>query len=194
MSQKSSEETRIAVVDLVEPLILTIRGQKVLVDSDLAALYGTATKVLNQAVKRNTDRFPTDFMFRLTDAEKKEVVTNCDHLARLRFSPSRPQVFTEHGAIMAASVLNTPRAVQTSVYVVRAFVNLRRLVLTHQDLIAKLAEIERRLGGHDETIRQLVTAFRQLMAPAPVSKRRPIGFHADTVEEGPTGKAKARRG
>ena len=92
----------------IEPLILTLRGQKVILDADLAEAYGVKTKVLNQAVKRNIERFPEDFMFRLTEVEKTEVVTNCDHLRKLKFSPQLPAVFTEHGALMAASVLNSP--------------------------------------------------------------------------------------
>ena len=96
----------------LEKRIVTVRGQRVIVDADLARLYGVTTKALNQAVKRNTHRFPRDFAFLLTTAEKAEVVTVCDHLARLRFSPVLPRVFTEHGAIMAATVLNSPRAVQ----------------------------------------------------------------------------------
>jgi len=101
----------------IELLILTLRGQKVILDADLAGLYGTPTKALNQAIKRNIRRFPEDFLFRLTEAEKTEVVTNCDHLTRLRFSPKLPVAFTEHGAIMAAMVLNSPQAVKMSVYV-----------------------------------------------------------------------------
>ena len=109
----------------IERSILFIRGQKVMLDADLADLYGVATKVLNQAVKRNMDRFPGDFLFQLTAEEKAEVVTDCDHLAKLKFSPVLPYAFTEHGAIMAASVLNSPQAVEVSVFVVRAFVRLR---------------------------------------------------------------------
>lgn len=96
----------------LEILILNLRGQKVLLDADLAAIYGVPTKALNQAVKRNSDRFPADFMFRISKDEKVEVVTNCDHLSRLRFSKSLPYAFTEHGALMAANVLNSPDAVR----------------------------------------------------------------------------------
>jgi hypothetical protein len=99
----------------VEATILTIRGQKVILDADLARVYGVPTKALNQAVKRNADRFPEDFLFVLTEAEKTGVVTNCDHLSKLRFSPVLPSAFTEHGAIMAASVLNSPEAVRMSI-------------------------------------------------------------------------------
>jgi hypothetical protein len=105
----------------VESAILEIRGQHVILDTDLAKLYGVSNKQLNQQVKRNQERFPADFMFRLTDGEKQEVVTNCDHFKHIKFSSVNPYAFTEHGAIMAASVLKTPRAVEVSVLVVRTF-------------------------------------------------------------------------
>lgn len=116
-------------------------------------------------------------MFRLTQAEKAEVVANCDHLARLKFSPNPPYAFTEHGAVMAANVLNSPRAVEVGVYVVRAFVKLRQLLSTHKELADKLAELEKRVDSHDGAIRQLIDALRQLMAPPPDPRRRgKIGF------------------
>ena len=99
----------------ISTAILTVRGERVILDADLAATYGVTTKRLNEQVKRNTDRFPPDFSFQLTAEEKAEVVANCDHLARLKFSPVLPRAFTEHGAIMAANVLNSPRAAQMSV-------------------------------------------------------------------------------
>jgi len=174
-----ADESKLILVDQIEPLILEIRGQKVVLASDLAALYGVSTKALNQAVKRNIDRFPQDFMFQLSADEKQEVVTNCDHLSKLRFSPTLPYVFTEHGVVMAASVLNSPRAVEVSVFVVRAFVKLRQLVLAHKDLAGKLDQLERKVGSHDEAIKQLVAAMRQLMAPpAPDPPKREMGFHA----------------
>jgi hypothetical protein len=174
----------IILVDQIEPLILDVRGHKVLLDNDLATLYGTITKVLNQAVKRNRDRFPADFLFQLNASEKQEVVTICDHLTKLKFSPRLPYAFTEHGAIMAATILNSPRAVEVSVFVVRAFVKLRHLALTHKDLAAKLAELEQRVAGHDDAIRQLVAAIRQLMAPpAEEPPRRRIGFGRDRPSE-----------
>lgn len=146
-----------------------------MLDADLAELYGAATKVLNQAVKRNRKRFPEDFMFRLTQKEKGEVVTNCDHLRRLKYSPTLPCAFTEHGAVMLANVLSSPRAVQVSIQIVRAFVRLRLLLSSHRELAAKLAELERRLEGHDVRIQSLFDAIRQLMAP-PDPPRRRIGF------------------
>ena len=121
-----------------------------------------------------------DFTFQLTPEEKNRVVANCDHLSRIKFSPTSPYAFTEHGAIMAASVLNTPRAVEVGVYVVRAFVKLRELLTTNKGLAVKLAELERKLEGHDTSIRQLVGAIRELMNPPEPTKKRPIGFGRDS--------------
>jgi len=162
-------------VEVIEQRILLIRGQKVILDADLADLYGTTTKRLNEQVKRNRGRFPEDFTFQLTEKEKAEVVAICDHLTKLKFSPVLPNAFTEHGAIMVASVLNTKRAIQVSVFVVRAFVKLRDMLSTHKELAHKLAVLERKLQNHDESIRSQVVAIRQLMKPAE-SKKRPIGF------------------
>src|SRR6266702_2072826 len=133
-----------------------------MVDADLAELYGVPTKALNQAVKRNPDRFPPDFMFRLTRPEKREVVTNCDHLRKLKFSPVLPSAFTEHGALMLASVLNSPRAVGVSVFVVRAFVKLRELLASHRDLAGRMDELERRF---DAQFKVVFAAIRELMKP-----------------------------
>lgn len=118
-------------------------------------------------------------MFRLNKGEKAEVVTNCDHLERLKYSPVLPRAFTEHGAIMAATVLNSPRAVQVSVYVVRAFIRLRRLLIQHKEMAMKLAELERKLGKHDRQIIALVDAIRQLMEPPPEPPKKRIGFQAE---------------
>ncbi len=152
----------IVPVERVERTILLIRSQKVILDSDLSKLYGVTTKRLNQQVKRNSDRFPEDFMFQLTTKEKAEVVANCNHLSQLRFSPALPHAFTEHGAIMAASVLNTPRAIEASIFVVRAFVRLRQMLVTHKDLALKLSELERKIEKHDESIQAIFEAIRQL--------------------------------
>jgi len=166
-------------VERVEKTILLIRGQKIILDADLAKLYGVTTKRLNQQVKRNSERFPEDFMFRLTQEEKDEVVANCNHLSRLRFSPALPHAFTEHGAIMAASVLNTSRAIEASLFVVRAFVRLRQILATHKKLDRKLFELEEHLKDHDQQIQAIFEAIRQLMAPTD-KKVRKIGF---TVKE-----------
>ena len=161
----------------IEQRILLIRGQRVMLDADLAMLYGVPTRVLNQAVRRNLKRFPQDFMFKLTQPEKNEVITICDHLKNLKYAKALPNAFTEHGAIMAASVLNTERAVQISVFVVRAFVKLREMLSTHKELAHKLAALERKLQNHDESIRSLVVAIRQLMRPPePEPPKKRIGF------------------
>ena len=171
-----SEGTDLVQIESIERLILAIRGQKVLLDADLARLYGVATKRLNEQVKRNRERFPARFLFQLTADEKSEVVANCDHLKKLRFSPVLPYAFTEHGAIMAATVLNSPRAIQVSIYVVEAFVRLRELLTLNRDLAQKFAELERRIVTHDAQIQAILEAIRQLMTP-PEKPRKEIGFH-----------------
>ena len=143
-----------------------------MIDADLASLYGVSTKRLNQQVKRNTERFPVDFAFRLSRAERDEVVANCDHLHRLKFAPTMPYAFTEHGALMAASVLNTRRAVELSLYVVRAFIQLREALVTHKDLAPRLDALEAR---YDRQFKIVFDAIRELITP-PEPKRRPIGF------------------
>jgi hypothetical protein len=131
----------------------------VILDTDLALLYGVATKRLNEQVKRNRARFPEDFMFQLTQAEKDEVVANCDHLQNLKYSRTRPYAFTEHGAIMAANILNSDEAIQVSVQVVRAFVRLRELVSTHKELAAELAKLEGHINRHDKEIQLIIEAI-----------------------------------
>lgn len=178
----------------IEERILVLRGERVLIDADLASLYQVTTKALNQAVKRNTSRFPSDFMFQLSAMEKQEVVTNCDHLKGLKFSKSLPYAFTEHGAIQAASVLNSQAAVDMGIYVVRAFVRLRQALLQHHDLAHKLESLENeilRLGLQHENLASTVKAsnkkhtalfqevfdtLRELMTPPDPPKKRPIGF------------------
>jgi hypothetical protein len=158
-------------------LILTIRSQKVLLDADLAAIYGVPTKALNQAVKRNADRFPNDFLFQLTDEEKQEVVTNCDHLARLKFSKTLPYAFTEHGALMAANVLNSPEAVKMSVYVVRSFIKQRELLMAQSDVLKKLTQMDAKLLKHDDALRLIWRELQPLLSPPPSPPKRQIGFH-----------------
>ena len=162
-------------VERIEKSILLIRGQKVILDTDLAGLYGVSTKALNQAVKRNRDRFPEDFMFRLTKEEKKELVTNCDRFRNLKHSIELPSAFTEHGTVMAANVLRSHRAIEISIFVVRAFVKLREMLRSHQELAQKLAELEQKVASHDVHIQSLFEAIRQLMTPSPAPRRR-IGF------------------
>ena len=175
-----SEAAESVVTARIARQIHVIRGQKVIIDADLAALYDVPTKRLNEQVKRNLARFPDDFVFQLDRAERDEVVANCDHLRRLKFSPTMPFAFTEHGALMAASVLNTPRAVEVGLYVVRAFVALREALATHKELARRLDELEsrleRKLATHDQAIAGILEAIRQLMAPPEPAKKRRIGF------------------
>lgn len=163
-------------IETIEHKILLIRGHKVLIDADLATLYGVTTKRLNEQVKRNKDRFPNDFMFQLTVDEKHQVVAICDHLANLKYSRTNPYVFTEHGAIMAASVLSTKRAVDISILVVRTFVKLRTMLASDKELRHKLRKIETKITDHDELIQALAKAIRQLMHPSKSKSSRTIGF------------------
>jgi hypothetical protein len=160
----------------VESSILEIRGHKVMLDSSLAKLYGVQTRRLNERVKRNRGRFPADFMFQLSreefDVLMSQIATSKTARGGRR---KRPFVFTEHGAIMLASILNTEVAIEASIYVVRAFVRMRELIGTQKVVAEKLTELERRVGGHDEDLKGIVAAIRQLMTP-PFTKKKQIGF------------------
>ena len=172
------DKEKVLIIKDVGSLIITIRNQKVIIDRDLAEIYGVETRRLNEQVKRNPDRFPEDFMFQLTKEEADVWVRSRSQFAILKRGKTikyLPYAFTEHGAIMAANVLKSPQAVRMSVFVVRAFVKLREMLAAHKDLAHKLAELERKLQNHDESIKSLVVAIRQLMSP-PESKKRPIGF------------------
>jgi hypothetical protein len=177
-NKSRSADAALILVDQSEPLIFTIRDQKVLLDSDLAVLYGVTTKRLNEQVRRNRKRFPEDFMFRLSGDEAQALRSQIATIKRGRGQHRKylPYAFTEHGAIMAATILNSPRAVEVSLFVVRAFVKLREFARTHKELAAKLDQLENKVAGHDDAIRQLVAAIRQLMTPPPGPKRRKIGF------------------
>jgi len=167
----------LAMVPLVER-IFEVRRQKVILDSDLATAYGVETRALNQAVKRNSDRFPNDFAFQLEVDEVASLWRSRSQSVILKRGSNvkhRPWAFTEHGAIMAASVLNSTRAVEMSVYVVRAFVRLRGLARPHSELARQLAALERRVSGHDEDLAQVLRALRALLEPT-ASPRRRIGF------------------
>ncbi|HYE98521.1 MAG TPA: ORF6N domain-containing protein [Planctomycetota bacterium] len=172
-------ETPADVAGGLETRILSVRGHRVMLDGDLAELYGVPTKALNQAVKRNARRFPLDFAFRLTPEESLSMRSQ-SVTASKRNVRHLPFAFTEHGALMAANVLNSPRAVEASVFVVRAFVRLRQVLAPHRQLAAKLTEMERRLDTHDETIREIMTAIKVLMEPPEDDPpRERIGFHQD---------------
>ena len=174
------------LVPHIEGRIQIIRGLRVIVDVDLAALYGVPTKRLNEQVKRNRERFPADFLFQLSPQEKTEGVANCDHLQKLKFSNTLPYAFTEHGAIQAANVLLSSQAVEMGIYVVRAFIHLREAAATHADVAQRLAELEMKTESlelsHDTVsrntrlqLRQLLEAVRELTTPVE-PPRRPIGF------------------
>jgi len=164
------ETTPTILNNKIERAILYIRGQKVMLDIDLADMYGVKTKRLNEQVKRNINRFPLDFMFQLSDDEKQEVVAKCDHLSRLKFSSSNPNAFTEHGALMLASVLNSPLAIETSVLIVRAFVKLREILSTHSELAKKITELETR---YDKQFKVVFQALRALMPNSTENTDRP---------------------
>jgi hypothetical protein len=176
----------VVLSERIERTILLIRGQKVILDTDLAALYGVTPKRLNEQVKRNRERFPADFTFQLTEAESLSLRSQIATLkqGRGRHRTYLRRAFTEHGAIMAASVLRSPRAVEMSILVVRAFVRLRSLLASHRDLAAKLDELERKLSTHDQQIVAVVAAIRELMAPLPASAKK-IGFRTQEPATSP---------
>ena len=155
--------------------ILLLRGKRVMIDRDLAELYGVPTKRLNEAVKRNMKRFPEDFMFQINQQEKDEVVANCDHLKNLKFSSALPYVFTEHGAVMLASVLNSDQAIQMNIQIVRIFTQMRELALTHKDILVKLLKIEKKVTEHDEDLKLLFDAVKGLLNE-PKKERVKIGY------------------
>ena len=173
-----ASDQNLILIDKIEPLIIVIRGERVILDSDLAALYGVATKVLNQAVKRNLSRFPADFMFQLTREElagmRSQIVTASKRNVRYR-----PYAFTEHGAVMLASVLKSKTAVEASLQVVRAFVRLRTILAEHKELAAQIERLERKMDAkfdeHDEQIKILFATLKKFIQ-SPKDKQKNIGF------------------
>jgi hypothetical protein len=159
-------------MELVQSKIMVIRGEKIMLDRDLAGMYGVSTKALNQAVTRNIERFPPDFMFRLAPKEKDELVTNCDRFHSLKHSSVMPRAFTEQGVAMLSSVLKSQRAVEVNILIMRAFVKLRQMAESHKDLFDKISEMEKK---YDEQFRIVFEAIRQLMTPEIKPKKR-IGF------------------
>ena len=163
----------------IDAAIITIRGQRVILSADLARIYGVETRALNQAVKRNANRFPRDFVLRLTRNEGSLAARSRSQSVILKRGENikhLPLAFTEHGAIMAATVLNSPTAVQMSVFVVRAFLRLRTWVANQAVLAARLKELERRVGRHDDELRTIIKAVRSLIAPSVAARPRQIGF------------------
>lgn len=164
-------------VEVITEKIFEIRGQKVMVDADLAILYGVPTKALNQAVKRNIDRFPQDFMFVLTVSERDELVTKCDRLTKLKHSSSLPHAFTEPGVAMLSSVLNSETAIQINLQIIRAFIRLRQMIYDHAALKLAIEGLERRVGKNERDIQIAIKAIQSILTPPqPTTKKIKIGF------------------
>ena len=180
------EQANLVPIERIERAIILVRGEKVMLDSDLAEIYGVETKTLNQAVKRNTSRFPSDFMFQLTLEEWTSLRSQSVTLKRGQHRKYLPYAFTEHGALMLANVLNSERAALTSVHVVRAFVKLRQMLASNAELARKLEALERK---YDARFKVVFDAIRQLMSQ-PARSNREIGFHVKYDEDKP--KAKKR--
>ena len=181
-----TDKTAIIPAPDILPLIRLIRGLRVILDADLARLYGVPTKAFNQAVKRNLSRFPADFLFRLNPAEsedlmRSQIVTASPGTAAAGAAKRNirhlPYAFTEHGALMAANILKSPRAVAMSVYVIRAFVKMREDIAANSAILRRLAEIDKTLLVHDVTLREILQKLRPLLEPPQPAPRPEIGFH-----------------
>ena len=173
-----SQTTQVALIssDTLTGSILVIRGHKVMLDADLAALYGVETKALNQAVRRNIERFPDDFMFQLTSDEMENLRSQTVTASSWGGRRTRPYAFTEQGVAMLSSVLKSPRAIQVNIEIMRAFVRLRQMVTSNADLARKLNALERKYDGQFKIV---FAAIREFTEPAPKKKGRPIGFRSD---------------
>jgi phage regulator Rha-like protein len=173
-------------VELIERKIYLIRGHKVMLDRDLAELYGVSTGRLNEQVKRNRKRFPEDFMFQLTPDEAAAIRGSRSQNAILKRGQNikyLPYAFTEHGVAMLASVLHSDRAAQMNILIVRAFVKLREILATHKDLARAIEDVGRRLDKHDQQIEAIIETINRLLAPEPVPPARRIGFNAGDGSE-----------
>lgn len=173
----NKEDKSVVPNDLIASKILLIRDQKVMIDSDIADLYGVPTKRLNEQVKRNIERFPSNFMFELTKEEKEQVVANCDHLEKLKFSPVLPKVFTEHGIMMVANVLTSERAIKVSIQIIEVFIKMREVLQSNNELLLRMEKLERSLGKHDMQIAQVFQLIKQSVKEE--SERTQIGYKKD---------------
>ena len=169
--------------ELVMSKILLIRGKKVMIDRDLAELYGVPTKRLNEQVRRNMKRFPKDFMFQLTEKEKDEVVANCDHLESLKYSTVLPFAFTEYGAVMLASVLNSDRAIKVNIQIVRIYSLMREMLLTNQEILLKLEQLERQTVKNTADVQAVIEYLKQMLVPVEQVNRRKIGYRSIIEED-----------
>ena len=182
----ANNQSALIPAERIAQAILLLRGHKVLLDADLAALYGVETKVLLQAVKRNLERFPADFMFQLTDQEfnhlRSQFVTSS--WGGRRYAP---YAFTEQGVAMLSTVLRSPKAIAVNIEIMRAFVRLREVLSSNKDLAAKLNQLEHKLDSHDQAIVGILNAIRELMRPSEPPKKRPIGFVTSEEKPGKDG-------
>lgn len=179
MSENNNEKSLVPN-ELIASRILLIRDQKVMIDSDIAELYGVTTKRLNEQVKRNISRFPSNFMFELTKEEKNQVVANCDHLEKLKFSPVLPKVFTEHGIMMVANVLTSERAIQVSIQIIEVFVKMREMLTDNLSLKLDVEDIKKKLSNHSKNIELVFNYLDELIEKKDNEKpRKEIGYNAD---------------
>ena len=175
---KNTNDKSLVPDELIASRILMIRNQKVMIDSDIAELYGVTTKRLNEQVKRNIGRFPANFMFELTKEEKAQVVANCDHLEKLKFSPVLPKVFTEHGIMMVANVLTSERAIQVSIQIIEVFIRMREILTDNLSLKLEVEEIKKKLENQSKNI-ELVFNYLDELIEKNNKPRKKIGYKKD---------------
>ena len=177
---KNENHKSLVPKEIIMSKILVIRNQKVIIDKDLAELYEVKTKRLNEQVKRNVKRFPSNFMFQLTKEEKEYVVANCDHLKNLKFSPFLPYVFTEHGTMMLANVLNSDRAIAVSIQIVEAFIKMREILTDNLNIKLEIEDIKKKLSHHSKNIELVFNYLDELIEKKENPKPRPkIGYKKD---------------
>jgi phage regulator Rha-like protein len=178
---ENTNEKSLVPNELIASRILLIRDQKVMVDADIAELYGVTTKRLNEQVKRNINRFPSNFMFELTKEEKNQVVANCDHLEKLKFSPVLPKVFTEHGVMMVANVLTSERAIQVSIQIIEVFVKMREILTDNLSLKLDIEEIKKKLSSQSKNIELVFNYLDELTEKKDNEEpRKKVGYKPDT--------------
>ena len=177
MSENTNDKSLVPN-ELIASKILQIRNHKVMIDTDIAELYGVTTKRLNEQVKRNTNRFPSNFMFELTKEEKTQVVANCDHLEKLKFSPNLPKVFTEHGIMMAANVLTSERAIKVSIQIIETFVKMREILTDNLSVKLEIEEIKKKLSNHSKNIELVFNYLDELIEKkeSPTKPSTKIGY------------------
>lgn len=163
----------------IEERIIYLQGKAVILDIDLAEIYATKTMVLNQAVKRNSDRFPDDFLVKLTIAEKEKIIEAHPRLEKLKYSHKTPFAFTEYGALMVANILRSDVATRTSIFIVRSFIKLRKIIASNRDLAQKISDLEMRIDSHDETILSILKSIKEMTTLPLPQKRKRIGINVD---------------